>query len=290
MFTGSIVALVTPFEEGEVDYGKLGELVEFQLENGTHGIVACGTTGEAPTLTLHERDRIIRTVLDIVKGRIPVIAGAGTSSTRDTIQQVRMAKEAGADGALVVTPYYNRPSQEGLYRHYEAIIGAVDIPIVIYNVPTRTGVNISPQTVAKLAQHRNIVAIKEASGSLEQVMQIRSLCDINVLSGEDSLTFAIMCLGGGGVIAVAPNIIPKQMAQMCSLARDARFEEAKTIHTRFYPLFKALFIETNPVPIKMAMRLTGMLNGELRAPLCEMGLQNQQMLGAVLRDLGLIRT
>ena len=216
MFTGSIVALVTPFKDGLVDYDKLGELVEYHIENGTNAIIPCGTTGESPTLTHKEHGEVIGKVIEIAKGRIPVIAGTGSNSTSEALSLTKHAKEAGADGSLMITPYYNKPTQEGLYEHYKSISDAVDIPIIIYNVPSRTGVSISPETVARLYEMKNIVAIKEASGNIDQTSQILNLCDITVLSGDDSLTLPIMSVGGKGVVSVVANILPGEVSEMVS--------------------------------------------------------------------------
>ncbi|MBI2931864.1 MAG: 4-hydroxy-tetrahydrodipicolinate synthase [Planctomycetes bacterium] len=282
MFEGSYVAIVTPFADGAVDLEKLRELIDFHLQSGTHGIVPVGTTGESPTLSPTERADIIRTVVQHVRGRVPVIAGTGTNDTRASVEHTRMAKELGADGALVVTPYYNKPSQEGLYRHFEAISKTVDLPLCLYNVPGRTAVNLAPETVARLSKLRNVRAIKEASGSLEQITQIRTLCPIKILSGEDALTYAILCLGGSGVISVAANVIPRAIADLCEAVARGDLKLALELHERTYALSKALFLETNPVPVKTALKLMGKLNGELRLPLCEMSEANLEKLQATL--------
>ena len=288
MFSGSIVALVTPFKNGEVDYEKLRELVSYHLENGTNGIVPVGTTGESPTLSSDEKYKVIKTVVETVKGKVPVIAGTGTNSTKTTIEQTKVAKELKADGALIVTPYYNKPTQEGLYRHYEAIAKSVSIPIVIYNVPGRTSVNILPETVARLSKIKNISTIKEASGDIEQIKKIFSLCGITVLSGDDALTFSVMQFGGKGVISVVANIIPREVSQLCSALNSGDMKKGKELHTKFSNLFKALFIETNPIPVKTAMELMGMMGCELRLPLCEMGKDNREKLKSALKEYSLI--
>ncbi|MEE9558226.1 MAG: 4-hydroxy-tetrahydrodipicolinate synthase [Candidatus Brocadiales bacterium] len=290
MFTGSIVALVTPFKNGEVDYEKLKELVEFHVREGTNAIVPCGTTGESPTLSHEEHEKIISEVVQKVQGRIPVIAGTGSNNTKEALKLTRYASKAGADGALVITPYYNKPTQEGLYRHFKILAEEADIPIVLYNVPSRTGVSTSPETVARLAEFKNIVAIKEASGSLDQISAITRLCDITVLSGEDSLILPILSIGGKGVISVMANIIPKETSAMIRGFLDGQLgtEGAREMHDKFYPLSKALFIETNPIPVKTAMQILGRLNGELRLPLCEMTEANKQQLTKALKDYGLL--
>lgn len=287
---GSMVALVTPFKNGEVDYKKLEDLVEWHLGNRTDVLVPCGTTGESPTLTEEECFRIIKLVKERAKGKVPVVAGAGTNCTHKTIEKCKQAREAGADALLIVTPYYNKPTQEGLLRHFEAVARSTDLPIIVYNVPGRAAVNIAPETLARLAKVKNIVAVKEASGSIEQVSQTRTLCDIQIISGDDSLTFPIMALGGVGVISVAANIIPKELAKMCELMHKGEYGEAQKIHTRFYNLFKVLFIETSPVPVKTAMWMMGLLpSPEVRLPLCEMSKANAEKLRETLQGYGLVR-
>lgn len=288
MLGGSIVALVTPFRNGEVDLGKLKELVEFHIKEGTNAISPCGTTGESATLTHEEHERVISEVVQQVRGRIPVVAGTGSNSTREALRLTHYAKKAGADAALIITPYYNKPTQEGLYRHYKALAEGVDIPIVVYNVPSRTGVSISPETVARLGEFKNVVAIKEASGSLDQVSDILRLCKITVLSGDDSLTLPILSLGGKGVVSVAANIVPGDTARLVDSFLKGDTSEAVRLHHKLFPLCKAMFIETNPIPVKTAMRLLGRLNGELRMPLCEMSKENEARLGKALRDYGLL--
>jgi 4-hydroxy-tetrahydrodipicolinate synthase len=288
MFTGSIVALVTPFKNGEVDFKKLGELIEFHVREGTTAISPCGTTGESPTLSHEEHEKVIAEVVQRVQGRIPVIAGTGSNNTQEALRLTKFAQKAGADGALVITPYYNRPTQEGLYRHFKALAEETDIPIVLYNVPSRTGVSISPETVARLAEFKNIVAIKEASGSLDQVSAILGLCDITVLSGEDSLILPILSIGGKGVVSVVANIVPRETSAMISSFFKGDLETARKAHHRLYPLTKAMFIETNPIPVKTAMLILGRLNGELRLPLCEMAEVNKRQLTKALNDYGLL--
>jgi 4-hydroxy-tetrahydrodipicolinate synthase len=281
---GSFVALVTPYSKGEVDLPKVRELVEFHLKNGTTGICPVATTGEGPVLTLDERANIIKTVVDTARGKALVFPGTGTYNTRESIEQTKMAKELGADGALIVTPYYNKPTQEGLYRHYKAIAEAVAIPIMLYNVPVRTGVSMAPETTARLAMIKNIVALKDASGNVEQVTQLRALSDIQILSGEDSLTFSILCLGGVGVVSVAANVIPRPVADMTAAVLKGELEKARQIHDRYFELFKNLFIETNPIPVKTALKKMGMYNGEMRLPMCEMSAANEEKLDKTLRN------
>jgi 4-hydroxy-tetrahydrodipicolinate synthase len=288
MFTGSIVALVTPFKDGEVDYEALAGLIEFQISNGTNVILPCGTTGESATLSHEEHDRVVEFVIKKVARRVPVIAGSGSNCTREALRLTRHAKEAGADAALLITPYCNKPTQRGLYLHYEQVAKEVDIPIIIYNVPGRTGVSISPETVASLAKIPNIVAIKEASGSLEQVSQIISRCDITVLSGDDSLTFPIMALGGKGVISVVANILPASVSEMAASFLEKDIEAAKTLHYELYQMSRILFVETNPIPVKAALAMMGKLKEEYRLPLCRMGDENRARLEKILRDYELI--
>ena len=280
---GSFVALVTPYKKGEVDLKKVQELVEFHAANGTTGLCPAATTGEGPVLSTEEKVDIIKTVVKAAKGRLKVFPGTGTYDTADSIEQTRMAKELGADGALMVTPYYNKPTQEGLYRHYEAVAKAVDIPIMLYTVPGRTGVNIAPETTARLSKLKNIVAIKDACGNVEQVTQTRKLCDIQILSGEDSLTFPMMCLGAVGVVSVAANIIPRAVADMVAAANKGEVAQAREIHDRYFAIFKDLFIETNPIPVKTALKKMGMYGGEFRLPMCEMSAANEEKLEKTLK-------
>ncbi|MFN3484492.1 MAG: 4-hydroxy-tetrahydrodipicolinate synthase [Planctomycetota bacterium] len=281
---GSFVALITPYAGDPVDLAKVRELVDFHLENGTSGFCPVATTGESPSLSREEKAAVIRAVVERARGKALVFPGAGTYNTRETIEQTRMARELGADGALLVTPYYNKPTQEGLYRHYEAVARAVPgFPLMLYNVPGRTGVSLAPETTARLSRIPGIVAIKDASGNVEQVTQVRALCDIQILSGEDSLTFPILCLGGCGVVSVAANIVPRAVADLCQAVRAGELARARQIHERYFPLFKDLFLETNPIPVKTALRLMGRYTGELRLPLCEMSRANAERLEKTLR-------
>ena len=290
MFSGSIVALVTPFKNGEVDEAKLKELVEFHLENGTDGIVPCGTTGESPTLSHKEHERVIDITIEVVAGRVPVIAGTGSNATSEALSLTKHAKKAGADGSLLITPYYNRPTQKGLYEHYMKLADAVDIPMIVYNVPSRTGTDILPETLAKLAEHENIVGLKEATGQLKRASQVVQMCgeDFCVLSGDDVVTLPIISIGGQGVISVVANIAPADVAGMCQAALEGDWEEARRLHYKTLPLSIDLFIETNPIPVKTAMTLMGMLNGEMRLPLASMVEDNLTILKATLKGCGLI--
>jgi 4-hydroxy-tetrahydrodipicolinate synthase len=280
---GSFVALVTPYKKGQVDLKKVAELVEFHAANGTAGICPAATTGEGPVLSADEKAAIIRTVVKGAKGKMKVFPGTGTYDTADSIEQTKMAKELGADGALMVTPYYNKPTQEGLYRHYEAVAKAVDLPIMLYTVPGRTAVNIAPETTARLSKLKNIVAIKDASGNVEQVTQTRRLCDIQILSGEDSLTFPMLCLGAVGVVSVAANVIPKPVAQMVEKTLKGDVAGGRELHDRYFPVFKDLFLETNPIPVKTALKMMGMYDGEFRLPMCEMSAGAAEKLEKTLR-------
>ena len=288
MFEGSIVAIVTPFEDGKIDEQRLSELIEFHISEGTSAILPCGCTGEAATLTHKEQEYMIKLVIDIVERRVPVIAGTGSNSTEEALALTKSAKGAGADGALLITPYYNKPTPRGQYLHYEKIAKAVDIPIILYNVPSRTGISILPKTVAELSKIDNIVGIKEASGSLDQVSAIIDLCDITVLSGDDALTLPMMALGAKGVISVAANVVPKHMAMMVKSFLNGNLEESRKIHFNLFPLFKALFYETNPIPVKTALGMMGKIIPELRLPLCDIENENRERLRNVLIDTGVL--
>jgi len=290
MFDGSSVAIVTPFKNGRVDERALGDLIEFQIAQGTDGIVPCGTSGESATLTYEEHDRVIECAVEAVRHRVPVIAGTGSNSTDEAIVLTKHAKTAGADGALLICPYYNKPTQEGLYRHYKTIAEAVDLPLVLYNIPSRTSVNMLPSTVARLSAIRNIVAIKEGAGSLQQVSEIIEACGerITVLSGDDALTLPMMAVGGKGVITVTANVAPADMAALVDAFAAGHLDRAKTLHYKLYPLFTALFYETNPIPVKEALAMMGKIDPELRLPLCPMSSENRDKLTRVMKDYGLI--
>lgn len=290
MFKGSIVAIVTPFKRGKVDEKAFGDLIEWHLAQGTNAIVPCGTTGESATLDYKEHYRVIDLAVKIVNRRVPVIAGTGANSTDETIEITKHAKKSGADAVLLVAPYYNKPTQEGLYRHYKAVARAVNIPIVLYNVPGRTAVNILPTTVARLAEIKNIVAIKEASADMKQVSQIIRLCGdrITVISGDDFTTLPLLALGGKGVISVSANVDPKDVSMMCALWLEGQYEEALKLHYRLEPLNTAMFLETNPIPVKTALAMMGKIKEEFRLPLCEMAPANKEKLKKTLKDLRLI--
>jgi 4-hydroxy-tetrahydrodipicolinate synthase len=287
MFRGTFTALVTPFRNGSVDFTALGKLIEAQIAAGISGVVAVGTTGESPTLTHDERQEVVRTSVEIAKGRCAVLAGTGSYSTRDAVDATQRAEKLGADGALIVAPYYNKPSQEGLFRHFRAIAESTSLPITLYNIPGRCSVDVGADTVVRLAETcRNIVSIKEASGSVERVSELRGRLpdEFTILSGDDSLTLPFMVVGAVGVVSVASNLFP---AEVCSLVRAFESGEAKTaekLHRQLFPLFKALFIEPNPVPVKTALGWRGSMSGEVRLPLCEMSEANQARLRKTLEE------
>ncbi len=291
MFKGSIVAIVTPFKNGKFDKESFKKLIEFQIENGTDGIVPVGTTGESATLTHDEHKEIIEYTLEVVNKRIPVIAGTGSNSTAEALDLTKFAKKAGCDGALLITPYYNKPTQEGLYIHFKTIADEVDIPIILYNVPSRTGISILPETVAKLAEIKNIVGIKEASGSLDQVSKIISLCpeDFVVLSGDDSMTLGIMAVGGKGVISVAANIMPAEVSRMVHDALSGNWQQAQKMHIKLFNIFKTLFVETNPIPVKGCLYLMKKIQLELRMPLTPPSEETLKKLETTLKQYGLIQ-
>lgn len=291
MFKGAIVAIVTPFKNGRVDEEKLRELIEFQIENGTDGIVPCGTTGESPTLSHEEHDRVIEITVDAVKKRVPVIAGTGSNSTAEALRLTEHAREVGADGALMVCPYYNRPTQEGLYQHYKTVAEKVKIPIIVYNIPGRTGVNLLPETMARLAKVPGIVGTKEASGSLKQMHEVIQLCgpDFAVLSGDDFFTYPLLCLGGHGIISVVSNIVPGDMAALVDAFAAGDLQKAKNLHYRMAPLVDSLFIETNPTPVKAALAMMGKIEYEVRLPLTKMSEANYEKLRKIMINYGLLR-
>ncbi|MBA7504222.1 MAG: 4-hydroxy-tetrahydrodipicolinate synthase [Hadesarchaea archaeon] len=292
MFEGAMTAMVTPFDrEGKVDEEGLRENVRFQIKKGVHGLVPVGTTGECATLSYEEHNRVVDVVVDAAKGKVPVLAGTGSNSTWEATMLTKHAKEVGADGALLVVPYYNKPTQAGLYQHYKRIAEEVDLPQVIYNIPSRTSLNMLPETMAKLAKVKNIVGVKEASGDLKQIARIIELAgkEFSVISGDDPLTLEIMKLGGVGIISVTSNLVPDKLVKMVDSFRSGDVQTAKRINDELAPLFKALFIETNPGPAKMAMNWMGMAAGGLRLPLVELEPENQEKLRKVLVDMGLVK-
>ena len=291
MFTGSMVALVTPFNNGKVDWRSLEGLVDFHIQNGTHGIVPCGTTGESATLSHQEHEEVINAVIKAVNKRVPVIAGTGSNSTDEAVRLTRAAEQSGADGALMISPYYNRPTQEGIYQHYKKVADSVGIPIIVYNIPGRTGSKIEPETLARLAEIKNIAGVKEATGSVDQAIDVIRLCgdNLSVYSGEDSLTFSLMALGGKGVISTVANIAPREMAQLAESCLNANWEEGRKFQFKLIPLIRSVFIETNPIPVKTALSLMGKCTGELRLPLTAMAEGNVKKLKQAMSDFGLVR-
>jgi 4-hydroxy-tetrahydrodipicolinate synthase len=291
-FTGSFVALVTPFRNGKVDEAKLRELVEFQVTNGTDGIVPCGTTGESPTLSHDEHKRVVELVIEAARKRVKILAGTGSNSTSEAIDLTKHAEQAGADGALVVNPYYNKPTQEGLYRHFRAVAEAVAIPIVTYNIQGRTAVNVETATMARLARDvKNVRGVKEASGSLDQMSQVIAACGpgFSVLSGDDNITLPLMAIGGHGVISVIANLVPRETADLVHAALDGDMKRARELHYRLFPLARAAFLETNPIPIKEAMAMAGMLEPEFRLPMCRMSDANREKLREIVHSYGLVK-
>jgi len=288
-FKGCYVALVTPFKaNGEIDYEAYRNLIEWQIQEGISGIVPCGCTGEAATLSHEEQKELITFVVEVVKKRVPVIAGTGSNNTKEALELTRHADKVGADGALLITPYYNKPTPQGQYEHYKKIAQAVSIPLMLYNVPSRTGINLLPETVARLAEIDNIVAIKEASSNMEQISKILTLCDIQVLSGDDSLTLPVLAVGGIGVVSVVANIIPREFTQLVNSFLAGQVEQAQKAHQKYFPLCKGMFIETNPIPVKTALKLMGKITGDLRLPLVPLQKTNEEKLKQILKNYQLI--
>ncbi len=290
MLKGAITAIVTPFKNGQLDEEAYRELIEFQIKGGIHGIVPCGTTGESPTLSHAEHKRVVEVCIEQVKKRVPVIAGTGSNNTAEALELTQHAQGAGADYALLITPYYNKPTQEGIYQHYKTVASQTTIPIVVYNVPGRTALNLLPETMARLAELPNIVGLKDATGDLKQGCKTLELCGdkITVLSGDDFTTFPLLCVGGRGVISVVSNVAPGDMVGMCNAFFDGNLPKAKALHYKMWPLTEAMFYETNPVPVKTALKLMGKITGEVRQPLCPMGKDNEDKLRQVMQKYGLI--
>jgi 4-hydroxy-tetrahydrodipicolinate synthase len=292
MFKGALVAIVTPFKNGTVDEESLRSLIDFQIENGSSGIVPCGTTGESPTLSHEEHKRVIEMTVDQVKKRVPVVAGAGSNNTAEAIDLTKHAKAVGADAALHITPYYNKPTQEGLFRHYEAIAKEAKFPLVVYNIAGRTGVNIEPVTMARMAELPEIVAVKEASGSLGQMAEIVQLCGdkLTLLSGDDNLILPIMAIGGAGVISVIANIAPRQTADIIDAWEAGEVKKAEALYMKLLPLCKAMFLETNPIPVKTAAAMLGLIaDGSMRLPMTDLAQDKVPLLKKALTDYGLLK-
>jgi len=291
MFQGVFTAIVTPFNEDKsINKEQLKKLIDFNIENGVSGIVPMGTTGESPTLSHDEHVEVIETVCEHIDKEVTVIAGTGSNSTEEALFMTSRAKELGADASLQVAPYYNKPTQEGFYRHYKTIADEVDLPLIVYNIPGRSGKNIETDTIVRLSEHPNIIGVKEASGSLPQMMDVinRTPDDFIVLSGDDNLTLPLMAAGGKGVISVASNIIPDRMSAMVKAGLNGDFEEMRKLHYALLPFFKVEFIETNPIPIKTALAMKGMIKEVFRLPMCEMYPENKKKLEVVLKEMKII--
>ena len=289
MFSGTLVALVTPLKNGRVDYAAIERLVDWHIAEGTDGLVPVGTTGESPTVSVEEHEKIIETVVRRAAGRVPVIAGAGANATAEAIELTQFAKKVGADASLQVCPYYNKPTQEGLYRHFAAIAEAVDLPMVLYNIPGRTSISMAPETVARLAAIPQVVAIKEATGLMDQTSEILSRCRLTVLSGDDSLTLPLMALGAKGVISVVANLVPKDVKRLTEAMRAGNLAAAQEAHRKLFPLCRVLFIETNPIPIKTAMKWAGLLESdEKRLPLTDLSAAGADALRKTMKAYGLL--
>ncbi|HAU37669.1 MAG TPA: 4-hydroxy-tetrahydrodipicolinate synthase [Phycisphaerales bacterium] len=284
---GSMVALVTPFRDGEVDWDALARLIEFQIDGGTQGLIPCGTTGESPTLTNEEHDKVIEFAVEKAAGRVPVIAGTGSNSTAEALERTSHAKSAGADACLIVNPYYNKPTQHGMFEHVRRIAD-IGLPIVLYNIPGRTGVELSAETIAKMYNEiETVVAVKEATGKLDLASEIAASCDITILSGDDSLTLPICAVGGSGVISVLANLLPGEVRRLWDTIEAQQMHDACTQHLRLFPLFRGMFVETNPIPIKAAMAMTGMIADELRLPLSPLSAKLRGPLADLLKEFGL---
>ena len=288
LLQGVYTALVTPFSNGKIDWKAFETLLENQVAGKVAGVVPVGTTGESPTLSTEEHIQVIARTVEIINGRCQVIAGTGANSTEEAIHLTREAKAAGADASLQVTPYYNKPTQEGIYRHFTTIADQTGLPVVLYNVPGRAGVPIATETIARLSSHPLMVAVKEAGGSVDRVSEILDLCDITVLSGDDSLTLPMISVGAKGIISVASNLIPGELTAMVEAALAGDFKTAREAHRKYYPLFRNLFIESNPIPVKAAMGMTGAITPEYRLPLCEMSAPHAEVLKKTLQDCGIL--
>ena len=291
MLKGAITAIVTPFKNGQIDEEAYRALIERQIREGIHGLVPCGTTGESPTLSHAEHKRVVSICIDQVKKRVPVVAGAGSNSTAESLELTKHVQDAGADYALIITPYYNKPTQEGLYQHYKTIASQTRIPIVVYNVPGRTSLNLLPETMARLAELPNIVGLKDATGDLKQGAKTLELCGdkITVLSGDDFTVLPLLAIGGQGVISVVSNVAPADMAGMCNAFFQGSLSAARKLHFKMWPLMEAMFYETNPAPVKTALKMMGKISGEVRQPLCPLSQANETRLRQVMQEYGLIK-
>jgi len=283
---GVYTAIVTPFSNGNVDFKKLAQLVEIQIKAGVDGIVPVGTTGESPTLSFEEHIMVIEKTIEAANGRCKIIAGTGANSTEEAIYLTNEAKEAGADATLQVTPYYNKPTPEGLYRHFSTIADKCGLPVVLYNVPGRCGIAIPVETIAKLSKNKNIIAVKEAGGSVERVSSILDICDITVLSGDDSLTIPMMSVGAKGIVSVVSNLIPAEVKKMVDAFASGDIAKARKLHMKYYPLFRDMFVEANPIPIKTAMAIKGLIKEEFRLPMCPISANNRKVVIAAMKKSG----
>lgn len=291
LFSGAMTALVTPFKNNAIDEEAFRALIEWQIAEGIHGLVPCGTTGESATLSHAEHERVIEICIDQAAGRVPVLAGSGSNNTSEAISLTKFARQAGADGALLITPYYNKPTQQGLYEHFGAIAEAVDLPLVLYNVPGRTGCNMLPRTVIKLAkEYSNITGIKEATGNMVQASEILENCPANfaVISGDDFTALPLMAIGGQGLISVTSNVAPAQVAVLCSAVKSGDLAEAQARHKNLFPLNRAMFMSTNPIPAKTALSMMGRIGNEMRLPLCRMSEEEEASLKQILQDYNLL--
>ena len=290
MFNGALSAIITPFRDGAIDERALREHIEWQIQSGIDGIVPCGSTGESATLSHAEHERVIKIAIEQTRKRVPVVAGTGSNSTAEAIRLTASAREMGADGALLISPYYNKPTQEGIYKHYKMVAASVDLPLLVYNIPGRTASNIAPETFARLCEIKQIVGVKEASGSMDQISDIIRLCGdrLTILSGDDSLTLPLMALGAKGVIATCSNVVPREMHDLAAASLAGDLERARSIHFKLLPLMRALFVETNPIPIKQALAFMGRCTNEMRMPLVPMTQPAADRLKAAMKDLKLV--
>lgn len=293
MFTGSLVAIITPFKNGTIDKKSFKSLIDFHIKNGTQGIVVAGTTGESATLTYEEHEELIALAVEYADKRIPIIAGTGANATHEAIALTKFAEKVGADASLQIVPYYNKPTQEGIYQHFKAIAEETNIPLILYNIPSRTGIDMLPETFARLfADFPNVIGLKEATGNVARVSEIISLTnpDVLILSGDDALTIPMMAVGAKGVISVANNLVPKDISLMCEYALNGEFDKALEIHNKYWKLFKAMFVETNPIPVKTAAYMMGLIEtDEMRLPLYKMNDKNRKYLEEVLKEYNLIK-
>ncbi|MDB5107783.1 MAG: dapA [Candidatus Binatus sp.] len=290
MFKGALTALITPFRDGAVDEPALRDLIEWQIQSGIDGLIPCGSTGESATLTHAEHERVIKLTIEQTRKRVPVVAGTGSNSTAEAIRLTASAREMGADGALLISPYYNKPTQDGIFRHYKSIANSVDLPLVVYNIPGRTASNIAPETFARLADIKNIVGVKEASGSMDQNSDILHLCGerLTILSGDDALTLPLMALGGKGVISTISNVMPREMRDLAAAGLAGDFAAARKIHFAILPMMRALFVETNPIPVKQALAFMGKCVNELRMPLLTMSAGPAEKLRLTMKEMRLV--